>query len=103
MSWSWLLGAAAIVGSLYWFVLVGYRLYLSLRSLQQAGLPLKSNMELLAQPIEREFSSAENTTSDDLGEVLAKRKQLLKAKRDSSEDRRRRLIERLNQMNLDKR
>ena len=103
MSWSWLLGAAAIIGSLYWFALVGYRLFLSLKGLQRAGLPLKSNLEQLAQPIEREFSAAKNTTSDDLGQVLAKRKQLIKAKQDSSEERRRRLIEHLNQMDLDKR
>jgi hypothetical protein len=103
MSWSWLIGAAAIAGSLYWFALVGYRLLLSVKGMQAAGLPLKSNLDLLAQPIEREFTAAKNHTEEDLGEVLAKRKQLINAKRDSAEDRRRRLIERLNQMNLDKR
>ncbi len=103
MSWSWFLGAAAILGSLYWLGLVGYRLLLSLRSLRDASVPLQSNLEKLSDPIEREFTAAKNHTTDDLSEVLAKRKQLKRAKRDSVEDRRRRLIERLNQMNLDKR
>lgn len=103
MSWSWWLGAAAIAGSLYWLGLVGYRLLLSLRSLKAAGLPLQANLEQLGDPIEREFTAAKNHTAEDLSEVLAKRKQLNNAKRVASEDRRRRLIERLNQMNLDKR
>ncbi len=103
MSWSWILGVAAIAGSLYWLGLVGYRLLLSLRALQAAGVPLQASLNKLSEPIEREFTAAKNHTVDDLSEVLAKREQLKKAKRDSSEDRRRRLIERLNQMNLDKR
>jgi hypothetical protein len=103
MSWSWFIGAAAISGSLYWLVLVGYRLFLSLKGLQAAGVPLKSTLDQLAEPIEREFTAAQNHTSDDLAEVLAKREQLKKSKRDASDARRRRLIERLNQMNLDKR
>ena len=103
MTWSWFVGAAAILGSLYWLGLVGYRLTLSLKGLQAAGLPLKASLDQLAEPIEREFHAAKNHTVEDLSEVLAKREQLKKAKRDSSEDRRRRLIERLNQMNLDKR
>ncbi len=66
-------------------------------------MPLKSNLDQLANPIELEFNPAQNHTSDDLVEVLAKREQLKKSKRDASEARRRRLIERLNQVNLDKR
>ena len=103
MTWSTIIGALAIAGALYWLTLVGYRLFLSLKGLQAAGAPLKANLESLAEPIERDFTAAKNHTAGDLGEVLAKRKQLLNAKRDASEERRRRLIERLNQVNLDKR
>lgn len=103
MSWAWIIGSLAIAGSLYWFVLVGYRLLLSLKALQAAGVPLKASMDLLGEPIEREFTAAKNTTQDDLGQVLAKREQRKRAKRDFDEARRRRLIERLNQENLDKR
>jgi hypothetical protein len=98
-----IVGALAIAASLYWLGLVGYRLFLSLKGLQAAGVPLQAKLEQLADPIEREFTAAKNHTADDLGEVLAKRKQLVKAKRDSSQERRRRLIERLDQMSSDKR
>jgi hypothetical protein len=103
MNWSWFIGLAAIFASLYWLVLVGYRLFLSLKGLQAAAVPLNSNLALLAEPIEREFIAAKNHTTADLTEVLAKREQLKNAKRDAVEARRRRLIQRLNQMNLDKR
>ncbi len=103
MSWVGIVGVLAIAGSLYWLGLVGYRLFLSLKGLQAAGVPLQANLEQLADPIERDFTAAKNHTTEDLGEVLAKRKQLLKAKRDSAEERRRRLIARLDQLNSDKR
>jgi hypothetical protein len=103
VSWVGIVGALAIAGSLYWLGLVGYRLFLSLKGLQAAGVPLQANLEQLADPIEREFTAAKNHTTEDLGEVLAKRKQLLKAKRDSAEERRRRLIARVDQLNSDKR
>lgn len=103
MTWSFYLGAALIGGSLYWFALVGYRLYLSLRGLKIAGVPLKSTLDQLSEPIERDFAPAKNHTTEDLSQVLAKRKQLKRAKQDAAETRRRRLIERLNEMNLDKR
>lgn len=103
MSWAWIIGSLAIAGSLYWLVLVGYRLFLSLKALQVAALPLKASVDSLSEPIEREFTPAKNTTQDDLAQVLAKREQRKRAKRDFEEARRRRLIERLNQMNLDKR
>jgi hypothetical protein len=103
MSWAWIIGGGAIIASLYWLVLVGYRLFLSLKGLQSAGVPLKASIELLADPLERDFKAATNTSSADLGEVLAKREQRKREKRNFQEARRRRLIERLNQMNLDKR
>jgi hypothetical protein len=103
VSWVGIVAGLAIFASLYWLVLVGYRLFLSLKGLQAASVPLKATLEQLSDPIEREFTAAKNHSTDDLAEVLAKRKQLIKAKREASQDRRRRLIERLNQMNLDKR
>ena len=63
MNWSWFIGLAAIFASLYWLVLVGYRLFLSLKGLQAAAVPLNSNLALLAEPIERDAKTAETLTA----------------------------------------
>jgi hypothetical protein len=98
-----IIGIGAIAASLYWLALVGYRLILSLRSFQAAAVPLQASMNLLAEPLEREFTSAKNTTAEDLGVLLVARKKRKRAKQDAKEARRRRLIKRLDRMNLDKR
>jgi hypothetical protein len=103
VSWAWIIGIGAIAASLYWLVLVGYRLFLSLKALQAAALPLQASMNLLAEPIEREFTAAKNTTTEDLSEVLVTRKKRMRAKRDAEEARTNRLIARLDHMNIDKR
>ena len=103
MSWAWIIGVGAIAASLYWLVLVGYRLFLSLKGLQAAALPLQASMNLLAEPIEREFTAAKNTTAEDLSEVLVTRKKRMRAKQDAEEARTNRLIARLDHMDIDKR
>ncbi len=103
MSWAWIIGVGAIAASLYWLVLVGYRLFLSLKGLQAAALPLQASMNLLAEPIEREFTAAKNTAAEDLSEVLVTRKKRMRAKQDAEEARTNRLIARLDHMDIDKR
>jgi len=103
VSWAWIIGIGAIAASLYWLVLVGYQLLLSLKALQAAAVPLQASMKLLAEPIEREFTAAKNTTTEDLSEVLVTRKKRMRAKRDAEEARTNRLIARLDHMNIDKR
>ena len=103
MSWAWIIGIGAIAASLYWLVLVGYRLFLSLKGLQAAALPLQASMNLLAEPIEREFTAAKNTTAEELSDVLVTRKKRMRAKQDAEEARTNRLIARLDHMEIDKR
>lgn len=98
-----IISVVAIFASLYWLALVGYRLLLSLKGLKAAGTPLQISLEKLKDPVEIEFQPATNHTADDLAQVLAKREQLKKAKREVAESRRRRLIERLDEIDLDKR
>ena len=98
-----IIGIGAIAASLYWLVLVGYRLFLSLKGLQAAAGPLQASMNLLAEPLEREFTAATNTTADDLGNVLVARKKRKRAKQDAEEARTNRLIARLDHMDIDKR
>ena len=103
MSPAWIIGIGAIGASLYWLVLVGYRLVLSLKALKAAAVPLQASMNLLAEPLEREFTPAKNTTAADLSDVLVARRKRERAKQDASEARRNRLIARLDHMNIDKR
>lgn len=103
MSWAWIIGLGAIAASLYWLVLVGYRLFLSLKALQAAALPLQASMNLLAEPVERKFTAAKNTTAEDLSDVLVARRKRKRAKQDAEEARTNRLIARLDHMDIDKR
>ena len=103
MSPAWIIGIGAIGASLYWLVLVGYRLILSLKALQAAAVPLQASMNLLAEPLEREFTAAKNTTAADLSDVLVARRKRERAKQDAEEARMNRLIARLDHMNIDKR
>ena len=103
MSPAWIIGFGAIGASLYWLVLVGYRLVLSLKALKAAAVPLQASMNLLAEPLEREFTPAKNTTAADLSDVLVARRKRERAKQDSEEARRLRLIKHLDQITLDKR
>ncbi len=103
MSWAWIIGLGAIAASLYWLVLVGYRLFLSLKALQAAAVPLQASMNLLAEPLEREFTAAKNTTAEDLSAVLVTRRKRKRAKQDAVEARTNRLIARLDHMDIDKR
>ena len=103
MSPAWIIGICAIGASLYWLVLVGYRLILSLKALQAAAVPLQASMNLLAEPLEREFTAAKNTTAADLSDVLVARRKRERAKQDAAQARRNRLIARLDHMNIDKR
>lgn len=100
---AWLIGIAIVLAALYFAGLVGYRLLLSLRSLQSEQQKLQVNLKQLEEPIEREFSKATPSNSQPAAQVLAKRKHFLDAKERRAAERRRRLVERLQTLDLDKR
>lgn len=103
MSPAWLIGIAIVLAALYLAGLVGYRLLLSLRAFQAEQAKLQAQLKQLEEPIEREFNKATPSTSQPAFEVLAKREQFLGAKRRRATERRRRLIQRLQNPDLDKR
>jgi len=94
---------AAIFGSFYLLGLIAYRLFLSLRAFKQNQSMLQSKLDLLAQPIEREFSPATHDGEKPINQVLAKREDFKKQRRLKAEDRRRRLVQHLQSIDLDKR
>ncbi len=99
---SWLILLASLVG-FYFFCLASYRLFLSGKAL---GTELKKSGELLAElnSFERvEPKSAKAVTGEDFSQVLAARKALVRAKIRRREDERRRLINRIREIDVDKR
>jgi predicted KAP-like P-loop ATPase len=94
---------AAIFGSLYLLGLIAYRLFLSLKVFNQNQSILQSKLDLLAQPIEREFFPATHDGDKPINQVLAKREQIKRQRRLKAEDRRRRLVQHLQSIDLDKR
>jgi hypothetical protein len=88
---------------LYFFGLASYRLFLSGKSL---GVALKRSGELLAElnSYERiEPESAKAATGEDFSQVVAARRALVRAKIRRREDERRRLINRIREIDVDKR
>lgn len=99
---SWLILAAVIVG-LYFFGLAIYRLFLSGKAL---GVELTKTGELLAELNRYDRTdppSAKAAGGDDFSRVLAARKALVRAKIRRKEDERRRLINRIREIDVDKR
>lgn len=99
---SWLILLASVLG-LYFFGLASYRLFLSGKAL---GIELKRSGELLAElnSFERvEPESAKAATGDDFSQALSARKALVRAKIRRREDERRRLINRIREIDVDKR
>lgn len=91
-----------VLGSLYALGLLVYRVLLSVRSLKVEQSTLQSklaNFEPLEQPVEAAIPSS----SLPISQVLAKREQLVRARGAKAEERRRKLIERLQTIDLDKR
>lgn len=94
---------ALVLGAIYFLGQVGYRLSLSVRKLKQNQAKLDQNLKLLEQPIERAFAKAEPSSSKNPLEVIQQRQRFLRAREHRVNERRRRLIQRLQTGNLDKR
>ena len=92
-----------ILGAIYGLALIGYRLVLSYKQLLSEIQQLKSKTESLKQVQELPFETAHFNSADELGELLAKREQYRRAKRHRAEDRRRKLIQHVQDLDLDKR
>lgn len=92
-----------VLASLYLLGLIGYRLFLSLKTFQRHQTELRQKIDLLQRPIEKEFLPAQHAGSDELAEVLAKREQFKRAQVNRAQARRHRLVERLQTLDLDKR
>ena len=94
---------AAILASLYILGLITYRLWLSAKSFKAQRSQLDQKIKLLSQPLERPIEAAKPSAQGDLAELLAKREQDKRQRLQSQERRRRKLIERLQTLDLDKR
>lgn len=103
MSVSGWISLLLILGALYALVLIGYRLVLSSKQLLGEIQVLRSKTESLKQVEELPFVTAHFNRADELGELLAKREQYRRAKRHRAEDRRRKLIQHVQDLDLDKR
>jgi hypothetical protein len=91
-----------VLGGLYALGLVGYRVLLSVRSLKTEQSVLESKLANF-EPLERPVEAATPSSSLPISQVLAKREQLVRARSAKAEERRRKLIERLQTIDLDKR
>lgn len=99
----WFLVMGIVAAAIYFAALVAYRVKLSLQDFNRQQEQLQYNLKQLEEPIEREFTKAEPSSTLPAAQVLAKRKQFLDAKEQKATERRRRLVERLQTLDLDKR
>ena len=103
MNWTgWLILAVALV-SLYFLGLVLYRLYLSARALK---LEVEKSQLLIAQAQEfeaLEIIPAKPSSQDQLATLRVKRRKFVRSREKKAEDRQRRLIERVRDIEIDKR
>lgn len=103
MSIYWLLVIGITAAAIYFAGLVSYRLNLSLKEFRRHQGQLQDNLKQLEKPIERDYAKAVPSSTVPATQVLAKRKQFLDAKERKASERRRRLVERLQTIDLDKR
>ena len=99
----WFLVMGIVAAAIYFAALVAYRVKLSLQEFNRQQEQLQYKLKQLEEPIEREFTKAEPSSTLPAAQVLAKRKQFLDAKEQKATERRRRLVERLQTLDLDKR
>ena len=103
MNWTgWLILAVTLV-SLYLLGLVLYRLYLNARTLK---LEVEKSQLLIAQAQEfeeLEITPAKPSSQDQLATLQVKRRKFVRSREKKAEDRQRRLIERVRDIEIDKR
>jgi hypothetical protein len=103
MNWTgWVLLGVTLL-SLYLLGLTGYRLFLNAKALKQ-HIDKAKGLVVEAQNFEElEVSAAKPSSSEDLDELLVERRALLRAKEDRASARQRRLVQRISEIEIDKR
>ena len=103
MIWTnWLLIAAGLAGA-YVLGLVGYKVWISSKKLRHE-LERAENLIKELEGVEKEvIELAKPNTGEQLNELLVNREQLKRARRHRAELRKRRLIERISSIEVDKR
>jgi hypothetical protein len=103
MNWTgWVLLGVSLL-SLYLLGLVGYRLFLSGKALKQR---IDKSQSLLAEVQnfeELEVPSASPSSGKDIGKLLSERRAILRAKEERVRQRQRRLVQRISDIEIDKR
>lgn len=103
MDWTfWLLLAASLAG-LYALGLVGYRLFLSGKGLKQQIDQARSLVDQAKAFDELEVTSASPSSAQDLSKLLVRRRAFVRQRRKKAEERQHRLVERIRDIEIDKR
>ncbi|MEK9578604.1 MAG: hypothetical protein VW008_04560 [Aquiluna sp.] len=103
MAWtSWLVLAVALAG-IYALGLIGYRLLVSAKELKHELARAESLVDELKQVEQEAIERSKPSSGDDFEQLLVNRELLKKARRLRAEQRKRRLIERISSIEVDKR
>jgi hypothetical protein len=103
MNWTgWVLLGVTLL-SLYLLGLVSYRLFLNAKALKSHVDTAKSLVAEAQRFDELPISAASPSSADDLGPLLVERRALLRAKEERASQRQRRLVQRIRDIEIDKR
>lgn len=103
MAWtSWLLLAVSLAG-IYALGLIGYRLLVSAKELKHELARAESLVDELKQVELEAIQRSKPSSGDDFEQLLVNRELLKRARRLRAEQRKRRLIERISSIEVDKR
>lgn len=103
MAWtSWLLLAVSLAG-IYALGLIGYRLLVSAKELKHELARAESLVDELKQVELEAIERSKPSSGDDFEQLLVNRELLKRARRLRAEQRKRRLIERISSIEVDKR
>ena len=103
MAWtSWLLLAVSLAG-IYALGLIGYRLLVSAKRLKHELARAESLVDELKQVELEAIERSKPSSGDDFEQLLVNRELLKRARRLRAEQRKRRLIERISSIEVDKR
>jgi len=98
----WILVVAFLVAT-YFLTLVGYRLWLSIKSLMEVVTKTNQLLSELKALDENVLEPATPARAEDLEKLLSKRRKILQNRRKRQVDRQRRLVNRVREIDIDKR
>ena len=103
MNWTgWLLLAISLIG-LYAIGLIGYRIMLATKKLRTEVARAEGLIDELQNVEYQTAELAKPTSGDDFEQALVNREQLKRSRAKKAEERKRRLIERISSIEVDKR